>query len=83
MGMDFRNQVWKRVWKTTLFILKQGKHLENQGAQPHQKIPKSTPFRGSGAGRKSCHHNHHVEYNVGLDDSFRLLFTYRWVIPSP
>ena len=29
----------------------------------------------------SCHHNHRVEYNVGLDDSFRFLFTYRGVIP--
>ena len=53
----------------TFFILKQGKDLENQEAEPHQKIPRSTPFRGSEAGCKSCHHNHHVEYNVGLDDS--------------
>ena len=59
------------------FILTQGKDLENQGAQPHQKIPRSTPFQVSGAGCKSCHHNHHVEFNVGLDDSFPLLFTYR------
>ena len=32
MGMDFRDQVWKRVWKMTFFILKQGKDLENQEA---------------------------------------------------
>ena len=31
MGMDFRDQVWKRVWKMTFFILKQRKDLENQG----------------------------------------------------
>ena len=53
------------------FILKYGKDLENQGAQPHQKIPRSTPFQGSGGGCKSSR----VEYHVGLDVSFRLLFT--------
>ena len=46
------------------------------GGTPLPRIPSSTPLRGSGAGCKSCHHNHRLEYNVKLDDSVRLLFTY-------
>ena len=58
----------------TFFILKQGKDLENQEVEPHQKFPRSTPFRSSGAGCKSCHQNNRVEYNVdrveyNVDDS--------------
>ena len=42
-SMDFRCQVWKRVWKMTFFGLKQGQDLENQAAQPHQKFPGVPP----------------------------------------
>ena len=38
-GMDFAGQVWKRVWKQTLFGLKQGQDLENWAAYPHQEFP--------------------------------------------
>ena len=50
------------------FYSERDKDLENQGAQLHQKNS-----QGSGGGCKSCHHNHRVEYHVGLDDSFPLL----------
>ena len=32
------------------------------GTKPPTRIPSSTPLRGSGAGCKSCHHNHCLEY---------------------
>ena len=35
------------------------------GSTHPPRIPRSIPFRGSGAGCKSCHHNHRLEYNVG------------------
>ena len=34
MGIDFRDQVWKRVWKVTVFGLKWGQDLENRAAHP-------------------------------------------------
>ena len=75
MGMDFKRSGLKTGVENDAFILKYGKDLENQGAQPHPKIPRSTPFQGSGGGCKSCRVEYHVEYHVGLDVSFRLLFT--------
>ena len=38
MGMDFRSQVWKRVWKMAFFGLKLGLDLEMRAAHPHQKF---------------------------------------------
>ena len=35
-GMDFRDLVWKRVWKMTFFGLKSGQDLKNRAAHPHQ-----------------------------------------------
>ena len=75
MGMDFKRSGLKTGVENDTFILKYGEDLENQGAQPHQKIPRSTPFQGSGGGFKSCHVEYRVEYHVGLNVSFWLLFT--------
>ena len=75
MGMDFKRSGLKTGVENDAFILKYGKDLENQGAQPHPKIPRSTPFQGSGGGFKSCRVAYPVEYHVGLDVSFWLLFT--------
>ena len=36
MGMDFRGQVWKRVWKMAWFGLKLGQDLGNRAAHPYQ-----------------------------------------------
>ena len=41
--MDFRGQVWKRVWKTEYFGLKLGQDLGNRAAHPPPRIPRSTP----------------------------------------
>ena len=49
----------------TFFGLKSGQDLENRAAHPHQELPGVRPLRGSGAGCKSCHHNHRIEYNAG------------------
>ena len=35
MGMDFRGQVWKRVWDMAFFGLKLGLDLEMRAAHPH------------------------------------------------
>ena len=43
MGMDFRGQVWKRVWKMTVFGLKCGQDLENRAAHPQQEFPWVSP----------------------------------------
>ena len=43
-----------------------GKDLENQEAEPHQKIPRSTSFRSPGGGYKSCRHNHRVEWMIQI-----------------
>ena len=43
-GMDFTGQVWKQVWKMTLFGLKKGQDLENRAAQPHQEFPGVPPL---------------------------------------
>ena len=69
MGISFRDLVCKRVWKT-FFGLKKSQDLNNRAAHPHQEFLVVSPFRGSGAG-----------FKIMLDDSFRLLFTYRSVIP--
>ena len=37
--MDFRDVVWKRVWKLTFVGLKQGQDLENPVAHPQQEFP--------------------------------------------
>ena len=37
-GMDFRGQVWKRVWKMARFGLKSGQDLENRAAHPHHEF---------------------------------------------
>jgi len=36
--MDFRSQVWKRVWEMAFFGLKLGLDLEMWAAHPHQKF---------------------------------------------
>ena len=41
--MDFRCQVWKRVWKMEYFGLILGKDLENRAAQPYQKLREVPP----------------------------------------
>ena len=38
MGIDFRDQVWKRVWKMTVFGLKWGQDLENRAAHPRKEF---------------------------------------------
>ena len=48
-----------------IFFLKTGQDLENRAAHPYQEFPGKTPVRGPGAGCKSCHRNHRIEYNVG------------------
>ena len=65
MGMDFKRSGLKTGVENDTFILKYGKDLENQGAQPHQKIPRSTPFQGSGGGFKSCRVEYHVDITLG------------------
>ena len=50
MGMDFKRSGLKTGVENDTFILKYSKDLENQGAQPHPKIPRSTPSRGQGKG---------------------------------
>ena len=37
-GMDFRGQVWKRVWKMEYFGLKLGQDLGNRAAHPYQEF---------------------------------------------
>ena len=37
-GMDFRSQVWKRVWKMEYFGLKLGQDLENRAAVPYREF---------------------------------------------
>ena len=37
-GMDFRGQVWKRVWKTEYFGLKLGQDFANRAAHPYQEF---------------------------------------------
>ena len=44
MGMDFWDQVWKRVWEMTFFGLKLGLYLEMQGAQPQQRFQGVPPL---------------------------------------
>ena len=46
-----------------IFRFEIGLGFGERGSTPPTRIP--IPFRGSGAGCKSCHHNHRVEYNVG------------------
>ena len=43
MGVGFRGQVWKRVWKMTFFGLKWGQDLENGAAHPHQEFRRRPP----------------------------------------
>ena len=38
MGMNFRVQVWKPVWKMEYFGLKLGQDLGNQAAHPYQEF---------------------------------------------
>ena len=47
MGMDFRVQVWKRVWKMEYFGLKLGQDFGNRAAHPYQKF-RGVPPRGGG-----------------------------------
>ena len=42
-GKDFRDLVWKRVWKITFFGLKTGQDLKNRAAHPHQEFPGVPP----------------------------------------
>ena len=44
MGMDFRGQVWKRVWKMTVFGLKWGQDLENRAAHPRHEFSRVHPW---------------------------------------
>ena len=41
--MDFRGQVWKRVWKIVCFGLKLGQDLENRAAYPYRKFREVSP----------------------------------------
>ena len=45
MGIDFGGQVWKRVWKMTVFGLKWGQDLENRAAHRLQEFS-GVPPRG-------------------------------------
>ena len=42
-GKDFRDLVWKRVWKITFFGLKTGQDLKNRAVHPHQEFPGVPP----------------------------------------
>ena len=46
-GMDFRDLVWKLVWKMTYFGLKPGQHLKNRAAHLHQELPRVPPLPGA------------------------------------
>ena len=50
MGMDFKRSDLKTGVENDTFILKYGKDLENQGAQPHQKFLGISPSRGQEEG---------------------------------
>ena len=44
MDMDFRVQVWQRVWKMAFFGLNWiGSGFENRAAHPHQEFPGVSP----------------------------------------
>ena len=43
MGMDFRDLVWKQVWKMTFFGLQEGQDSENRAPHPHQEFPVVPP----------------------------------------
>ena len=46
--MDFRDLVWKRVWKITFFGLKSGQDLKNRATHPHQEFLGVPPPPGGG-----------------------------------
>ena len=50
MGMDFRDLVWKPVWKMTFLGLKQGQALGKRAAHPHQEFTEVPPSRGQEQG---------------------------------
>ena len=43
MGMDFRGQVWKWMWKMTVFGLKWGQDLENGQHTPAKNSQEYPP----------------------------------------
>ena len=67
MGMDFRDlrSGLKTGVENDIFWSAIRSGFGELGTTPPPRIPSSTPLRGSGAGCKSCHHNHRLEYNVG------------------
>ena len=42
-GMDFWDQIWKRLWKMAFFGLKLGLDLEKWAAHPHEKFTSTPP----------------------------------------
>ena len=50
--MDFKDLVWKRVWKITFFGLKSGQDLKNRAAHPHQEFLGVPHPRGGHAGNE-------------------------------
>ena len=44
MGIDFGGQVWKRVWKMTVFGLKWGQDLENRATHPCKEFSGVPPW---------------------------------------
>ena len=65
----------------TFFDLKWGQDLENWAEHPHQEFP-GVPHSG-GQERGVNHVIIIIALNKTLDDLFRLLFTYRLLIPPP
>ena len=45
MGMDFRDQVWKRIWKVAFFGMKKGQDLEDRAALPTKNFQENPPGR--------------------------------------
>ena len=43
MGMEFRDQVWKRMWKMTFFSSEIGSGFGEPGGTPPTRIPRSSP----------------------------------------
>ena len=82
-----REWVWSlEIWSENgcgkwYFLVCNKVRIRRTGHHPPPRIPSTTLIRGSGAGCKSCHHNHRLEYNVGWLIS--VIYSRMWVIPPP
>ena len=77
MGMYFRVQVWKRVWKMEYFGLKLGQDLGNRAAHPYQKFRGVPPPRQVGTVLKLIYSFHSNEsLFMWLLDFCRSIFSF-------